>query len=498
MSLIISAFAPVSDVRGTLTPQLRTDRGPSELLLVDLSAGRRRMGASILAQVFGQLGDDAPDLDAPERFKTFFAVIQQALQAGELLAYHDRSDGGLFVTLVEMAFAGRSGISVDLDALGGDALAALFNEELGVVLQVAEAKVEQVMQRFADAGLGSLLTRVGKPTKDDKVTLMKGGKRLFQGSRSQLQQLWSETSYRIQKLRDNPDCADEEFEALAADDPGLSSSLSFDPEDDVSAPFITRSRPRVAVLREQGVNSQVEMAAAFHLAGFDAVDVHMSDILARRVDLGSFKGLVACGGFSYGDVLGAGEGWAKTILFNSLARDQFEVFFNRDDTFTLGVCNGCQMLSNLKELIPGADHWPRFVRNLSEQFEARFSLVRIEESASLLLADMAGSHLPIAVAHGEGRAEFASESALERLEGSGTTAMRFIDNRLQTAATYPANPNGSPNGITGVCSLDGRATIMMPHPERVFRTVTNSWHPDDWGEFSPWMRLFRNARRFVG
>jgi len=498
MSLIISAFAPVSDVRGTLTPQLRTDRGPSELLLVDLSAGRRRMGASILAQVFGQLGDDAPDLDAPERFKTFFAVIQQALRAGELLAYHDRSDGGLFVTLVEMAFAGRSGISIDLDALGGDALAALFNEELGVVLQVAEAKVEQVIQRFVDAGLGSLLTRVGKPTKDDKVTLMKGGKRLFQGSRSQLQQLWSETSYRIQKLRDNPDCADEEFEALAADDPGFSSSLSFDPEDDVSAPFVTRSRPRVAVLREQGVNSQVEMAAAFHLAGFDAVDVHMSDILARRVDLASFKGLVACGGFSYGDVLGAGEGWAKTILFNSLARDQFEVFFNRDDTFTLGVCNGCQMLSNLKELIPGADHWPRFVRNLSEQFEARFSLVRIEESASLLLADMAGSHLPIAVAHGEGRAEFASESALERLEGSGTTAMRFIDNSLQTAATYPANPNGSPNGITGVCSLDGRATIMMPHPERVLRTVTNSWHPDDWGEFSPWMRLFRNARRFVG
>ncbi len=498
LSLVISAFAPVSDARLTLTPCLRRDKGPSELLLVDLSAGRRRLGGSILAQVYGQLGDDPPDLDAPERFKTFFGVLQECLGAGELLAYHDRGDGGLFVTLVEMAFAGHCGLRVDLDALAGDTLASLFNEELGVVLQVANGQLDKVLGRFANAGLGSLVSRVGAPAADDNITLTRGGETVFCASRAHLRRLWSETSYRIQKLRDNPQCAEQEYEALLGEDPGLSASLVFDPAEDIAAPLVARQRPKVAILREQGVNSQVEMAAAFYLAGFDAVDVHMSDILARRVTLGGFKGLVACGGFSYGDVLGAGEGWAKTILFNSQARDQFEAFFNRDDSFTLGVCNGCQMLSNLKGLIPGADHWPRFVRNLSEQFEARFSLVRVEESPSVLLSGMAGSHMPIAVAHGEGRAEFSDAAALARLEGSGTTALRFIDNHLAVTETYPANPNGSPGGITGMSSLDGRVTIMMPHPERVFRTVTNSWHPDHWGEFGPWMRIFRNARKFVG
>jgi len=497
LSLVISAFAPVTDVRRTLTPQLRTDRGDTELLLVDLSAGRHRLGGSILAQVYGQLGDDVPDLDAPERFKTAFGVIQAALGADELLAYHDRSDGGLFVTLAEMAFAGRTGLVVDLDGLGGDPLAALFNEELGMVVQVASGHARAVLQRFVDAGIGSLVTRVGTLAKDDAITLRHGGETLFRDSREQLQRLWSETSYRIQALRDNPACAEQEFDGLLGDDPGLSASLTFDPAEDIAAPYLGRARPRVAILREQGVNSQVEMAAAFHLAGFEAVDVHMSDILAGRVGLAAFQGLVACGGFSYGDVLGAGEGWAKTILFNARARDQFETFFNREETFTLGVCNGCQMVSNLKELIPGASHWPRFVRNLSEQFEARFSLVRIEESPSVLLAGMAGSHMPIAVAHGEGRAEFADGTGLARLEDSGTAAIRFIDNHLRATETYPANPNGSPGGVTGISSLDGRVTIMMPHPERVFRTVTNSWHPDDWGQWGPWMRLFRNARRFV-
>lgn len=497
LSLVISAFAPVTDVRKTVTPQLRSDQGDTDLLLIDLSAGRHRLGGSILAQVYGQLGDEVPDLDAPERFKTTFGVIQAALGAGELLAYHDRSDGGLFVTLAEMAFAGRTGLVVDLDGLGSDPLAVLFNEELGMVVQVAAPRTAALLQRFADAGIGSLVTRLGTLSGDDAITLRHGGAILFSDSREQLQRLWSETSYRIQALRDNPACAEQEFDALLGDDPGLSASLSFDPAADIAAPYVGRTRPRVAVLREQGVNSQVEMAAAFHLAGFEAVDVHMSDILAGRTSLEAFQGLVACGGFSYGDVLGAGEGWAKTILFNSRARDQFETFFNREETFTLGVCNGCQMVSNLKSLIPGAGHWPRFVRNLSEQFEARFSLVRIEDSPSVLLAGMAGSHMPIAVAHGEGRAEFADAEGLARLEDSGTAAIRFIDNQLRVTETYPANPNGSPGGITGISSLDGRVTIMMPHPERVFRTVTNSWHPDDWGPWSPWMRLFRNARCFV-
>ncbi len=387
--------------------------------------------------------------------------------------------------------------SVNLDGLGDDSLAVLFSEEAGAVLQVASGKAAAVLQRFADAGVSAQV--IGGVNSSDTLRISAKGQVLFDEPRAQLQALWSETSYRIQALRDNPACAEQEFSAITQPNPGLSVKLSYDINENVAAPFIhTGVRPSIAVLREQGVNGHVEMAAAFDRAGFRAVDVHMSDLLSGRVSLEQFKGLVACGGFSYGDVLGAGEGWSKTILFNSKVRDEFERFFHRNDTFSLGVCNGCQMMSNLKNLIPGADHWPRFVRNLSEQFEARFSLVQVQESPSVLFAGMAGSHMPVAVAHGEGHAEFASAEALQRCNSSGTVALRFIDNQLQTTERYPANPNGSPLGITSVSSNDGRVTIMMPHPERVSRAVTNSWKPDDWQDDGAWLRLFRNARVFVG
>lgn len=497
LSLIISAFAPVVDVRQTLTPQLRTDKGATDLLLVDLGNGKNRLGGSILAQVYNQLGDSPADLDEAAQLKAFFEVMQASLATNDLLAYHDRSDGGLFVTLAEMAFAGHCGLDINISGLGEDALAVLFSEEPGAVLQVARDKSAAVVARFVEAGLPVQI--IGEPNEEDWLHIQQDGEMIFDQSRVILQSLWSETSYRIQALRDNPDCAKQEFEQLLCSNPGLSASLTYDPQEDVAAPYIsTGVRPAVAILREQGVNGQMEMAAAFTRAGFDAVDVHMSDVLSGRVALDGFKGVVACGGFSYGDVLGAGEGWAKTVLFSNRVRDQFQQFFHRDDTFSLGVCNGCQMMSNLKSLIPGAEHWPRFVRNLSEQFEARFSLVKIQESPSVLFKGMAGSHLPVAVAHGEGRAEFANEAALQACDQSGTVAMRFIDNNLNTTEYYPSNPNGSPLGITSVTSRDGRATILMPHPERVFRTVSNSWHPDDWQEDGAWMRLFRNARVFVG
>ena len=496
LSLVISAFAPVVDVRKTLTPQLRTDKGATDLLLVDLGSGKNRLGGSILAQVYNQLGDGPADLDDAAQLKAFFDVIQTSLAADDLLAYHDRSDGGLFVTLAEMAFAGHCGIDINISGLGEDALAVLFSEEPGAVLQVAREKSAAVAARFTQAGLNVQV--IGEPNEEDWLHIEQDGEMIFDQSRVILQSLWAETSYRIQALRDNPDCAKQEFEQLLCNNPGLSASLTYDPNEDIAAPYVnTGVRPSVAILREQGVNGQMEMAAAFTRAGFAAVDVHMSDLLSGRVALDAFKGVVACGGFSYGDVLGAGEGWAKTILFNNRVRDQFQQFFHRDDTFSLGVCNGCQMMSNLKNLIPGADHWPRFVRNLSEQFEARFSLVQIQSSPSVLFSGMAGSHLPVAVAHGEGRAEFANDSALQACDQSGTVAMRFIDNNLNATEYYPANPNGSPLGITSVTSRDGRATILMPHPERVFRTVSNSWHPDDWQEDGAWMRLFRNARVFV-
>lgn len=496
MSLIITAFSPVLDVRKTLTPQLRTDVGETQLLLLDLGAGAMRMGGSILAQVNQQMGDTAPDLDNPALLKNFFDAMQVSLEQGDILAYHDRSDGGLLATLVEMSFAGRVGISVDVFGLGGDPIAALFNEELGAVIQVSAEHTNAVAERFSDAGVDVHL--LGGLNNHQTVEIINKKQPLFKRPRVDLQRTWTETSYRMAALRDNADCAREEFENIASDDPGLSASLSYDPSEDIAAPYINSGvKPAVAILREQGVNSHLEMAAAFNRAGFDAVDVHMSDLLAGRRVLSDFGGVIACGGFSYGDVLGAGEGWAKTVLFNEQIRDQFQSFFQRSDSFSLGVCNGCQMLSNLKTLIPGAELWPRFVRNHSEQFEARFSLVRVEESPSIFLQGMAGSHMPIAISHGEGRAEFSSQKAMDRLLSSNQVAMRFLNNQGQVASTYPANPNGSPEGITGVSSIDGRATLMMPHPERVYRTVQNSWHPDDWGEDGAWMRIFRNARKFV-
>lgn len=499
LSLVITAFAPVTDARKTATPQLRTDKGDSELLLVDLGNGKNRMGASCLAQVYNQIGNETPDVDDAGQLKAFFEQIQGLLETGKLLAYHDRADGGLFTTVVEMAFAGHCGVDLNVENLinSSDLASALFSEELGAVLQVSAADSAAIRKQLTDAGL--MVHSIGTINDLDQVRIFEGDVLHYSHQRVHLQQAWSETSFRIQALRDNADCAQSEFDAIAAQDPGLSVKLTYNPQEDIAADLIASgNRPKVAILREQGVNGHVEMAAAFTKAGFTAVDVHMSDVLAGRVDFSEFKGLVACGGFSYGDVLGAGEGWAKSILFNPAAREAFREFFHREDTFSLGICNGCQMMSNLKELIPGTEHWPHFVRNQSEQFEARFSLVTVPESPSILFEGMAGSHMPVAVAHGEGRAEFGDEQGFSQCDGSGLVSLRFVDNNLETTERYPANPNGSPAGITGVTSRDGRVTIMMPHPERIYRTVSNSWSPDDMGEDSAWMRMFRNARRFVG
>jgi phosphoribosylformylglycinamidine synthase len=502
LSLIVTGFAPVTDIRKTLTPQLRLDKGETDLILIDLGRGQNRMGASILAQVYGQLGRQAPDVDDAEDLKAFFAVIQGLNQDDRLLAYHDRSDGGLLTTVLEMAFAGHCGLDLCLDALADDAeelAAVLFNEELGAVVQVHQDNTAEVLAQFSAAGLGDCVAVIGKPVNGPHVAISYNGQPVFGGERRLLQRQWSETSYQIQRLRDNADCADQEFETLLDEDnPGLTAKLSFDVNQDIAAPYIKKGlRPQVAILREQGVNGQVEMAAAFDRAGFSTIDVHMSDILSGRISLEQFKGLVACGGFSYGDVLGAGEGWAKSILFNARARDGFQAFFERKDSFSLGVCNGCQMMSNLHELIPGTENWPRFVRNRSEQFEARVAMVQVQESASIFLQDMAGSRLPIAIAHGEGHAEYESEEALLQADLSGNVALRFIDNHGKVTENYPANPNSSPRGITGLCNKDGRVTIMMPHPERVFRAVQNSWRPDEWQEDAGWMRMFRNARVWV-
>jgi phosphoribosylformylglycinamidine synthase len=498
LSLIVSAFAPATDIRRALTPQLRNDVGDTVLLLVDLGAGKNRLGGSALAQVFGQLGDVPPDLDDPALLKGFFTAIQELANEGKLLAYHDRSDGGLFVTLLEMAFAGGTGLDIDLAPV--DALAQLFGEELGAVVQIRKSEVGEVLAVFARHGLGAFIRACAQPTAKNEIAVRSEGRVLFVEKRTVLRGLWSETTFAMQALRDDPTCAAEEDHSRCdANDPGLCMRPTFDAQADVAAPFIARgARPRVAILREQGVNGQIEMAAAFHRAGFEPVDVHMSDILAGRIALDSFRGVAACGGFSYGDVLGAGEGWAKSILYSARARTEFERFFARNDTFTLGVCNGCQMVSNLKEIIPGAEHWPHFVRNRSEQFEARLALVRVEQSPSVLLSGMAGSLLPIAVAHGEGRAEFASAGDHAALDGGGLIAARFVDHHGAATEHYPENPNGSSQGVTALTTPDGRATIIMPHPERVFRSVQLSWHPDDAGTDSPWLRLFRNARVFVG
>ncbi len=497
LSLIISAFAPVKDVRKTVTPQLVPEEG-NQLIMIDLAAGRARLGASIFSQVYNRVSETPPDVESNQDLKAFFNAMQNCLERGLVNAYHDRSDGGIFVTLAEMSFAGRCGVNIDISALGKNAHQELFNEELGAVVQVSKDNIDALLGEFEKAGLKESVFAIGAATKAEQIIVRHAGSTVLESTRAHLQKLWSQTSYRVQRLRDNPDCADQEFAQIERDNPGLGASLTYDPSEDTCAPFINRgSRPRVAILREQGVNGQAEMAAAFDRAGFTAVDVHMSDILSGRIALSDVIGLAACGGFSYGDVLGAGEGWAKTILFNARARDQFQAFFERSETFSLGVCNGCQMLSNLKSLIPGAGHWPHFVRNLSEQYEARFSLVKVEESPSVLFRGMAGSYMPVAVAHGEGRAEFADENARAACEASGTIGLRFVDNAVNVTETYPFNPNGSPAGITGLSSLDGRVTIMMPHPERVFRTVANSWHPAQWGEDSAWMRLFRNARLYV-
>ena len=452
-----------------------------------------------MAQVYKQLGKETPDVDSPALLKGMFDAVQALLAQGKLLAYHDRSDGGLFTTVTEMAFAGNTGVKLALTS-DKDLLAQLFNEELGAVIQVKTADLDLVNQALAKHGLSDVSQVIGTVTADNAVTIVANGQAVFSANRRDLRKLWSSTSYEMQKLRDNPSCAEQELATKLDDNnPGLNVNLSFDLNKDVAAPFIlTGAKPQMAILREQGVNSHVEMGAAFNRAGFNAIDVHMSDILSGRVSLEQFNGLVACGGFSYGDVLGAGEGWAKSILFNELARSQFSDFFTRQDTFSLGVCNGCQMLSNLKELIPGADLWPHFVQNKSERFEARFSLVEVQKSPSVFFDGMAGSRMPIAVSHGEGHAEFKDQQAIDAALNSGTVALKFVDNHGQVTEQYPANPNGSVAGITGLTTNDGRVTIMMPHPERVFRAVANSWRPDEWQEDSPWMRMFRNARVNIG
>lgn len=499
LSLVITAFARVEDVRKTVTPQLRADRD-NVLLLIDLGAGHHTLGATALAQVYRQLGRHTADVRNPQQLAGFFNAMQTLVADDALLAYHDRSDGGLVVTLAEMAFTGHCGIEVDIAALGNDPLASLFTEELGAVIQVSADRLAHVEQVLADNGLADIVHRLGHAAQDNRFVITHGNDVVYQESRTTLRTWWAETTWQMQRLRDNPHCADQEHAAKQDEtDPGLNVSLTFDPAQDIAAPFIAKGvRPKVAVLREQGVNSHVEMAAAFHRAGFDAIDVHMSDLLAGRRDLQDIQALVACGGFSYGDVLGAGEGWAKSILFNARVRDEFAAFFQRPQTLALGVCNGCQMMSNLRELIPGADHWPRFVRNLSDRFEARFNLVEVTKSPSLFMNDMVGSRMPIAVSHGEGHVEVRDAAHLAALEHEHLVALRFVNNFGQVTENYPANPNGSPNGITAVTSASGRATVMMPHPERVFRTVSNSWHPETWGEDSPWMRMFRNARRQLG
>ena len=543
LSLIVSAFAPCADARRVLTPQLNRDCGPTELILIDLGRGRNRLGGSILAQVHGQMGNEAADVDDAPALKRFFETIQSLNRDGLALAYHDRADGGLFAAACEMAFAGHCGVTLNLDLLAFDALAsdvdgnekrpelmagrdlehvleALFAEELGALVQVRAQDRNAVLARLREQGLQALM--IGNPNDRDEIRLVRNAKPVFAEKRITLHRAWSETTWRMQTLRDNPACAQEEYDRiLDADDPGLHVHLTFEPNSDATSssanatllqsiadappplkkggrggfPTVnTGAKPRIAILREQGVNGQVEMAAAFDRAGFDAADVHMSDIIAGRVSLAEFKGLAACGGFSYGDVLGAGEGWAKSILLNSRARAEFEAFFLRSGSFALGICNGCQMMSNLKEIIPGSGRWPRFLNNRSEQFEARFVMVEVLESPSLFFSGMAGSRMAVATAHGEGRCVFDSAQA----QAESLVSLRFVDNRGVATETYPLNPNGSPAGITGLTTADGRFTIVMPHPERVFRSVQQSWYPAQWAEDSPWMRMFRNARAWVG
>ena len=531
VSLVVTAFAPVGDVRRTLTPQLRTDCGDTTLIFIDLGAGRQRLAGSVLAQVYGAVGTEVPDIDDAEMLKAFFHSVREFAAEGKLLAYHDRSDGGLLATVCEMSFAGHVGVSINLDMLTIDphaedwgdfkirpeqvavqrderSLHALFNEEAGAVLQVRRSDRDVVMRRLRDVGLSQHSYVLGGLNDVDEIQVFRDGKCVYQRSRAELGQQWSEVSRRIMALRDNPDCAQAEFDLWKdAADPGMQPRVAFDPQEDIAAPYISSgNRPRVAVLREQGCNSQVEMAWAFDKAGFEVMDVHMTDLISGRTRLDDMQGLVAVGGFSYGDVLGAGEGWARSIRFNTMLADQFAAFFGRSDTFALGVCNGCQMMAALASMIPGAEHWPRFTRNVSEKYEARLSLIEVPESPSLFMRGMAGTIVPVAVAHGEGYANFAHQGDASK----AIPALRYVDHHGRATEQYPYNPNGSAGGLTGVTTADGRFTVMMPHPERVTRNVMMSWAPERWGAadhggsdqphggYTPWMRMFRNARVWVG
>ena len=527
----MTAFAQVGDVRKTLTPQLRTDIGDSSLILIDLGFGQQRMGASILAQAFNQVGEHAPDIDNAELLLAFFHEIRSLHNDGLIHAYHDRSDGGLLATIAEMGFASKTGISLNIDMLTIDphaadwgdykirpeqvavqrdelTLKALFNEEAGAVIQVQQAQRDVVLQRLRDAGLSAYSHVIGAPNNSDQIEIYRDGALVYQAERAALAKQWSEVSHQIMAMRDNPASAEAEF-ALWDDvaDPGISVQTDINPQENIAAPYIASGvRPRVAVLREQGCNSQVEMAWAFDTAGFEVVDVHMTDLLAGRTDLSGFQGVIAAGGFSYGDVLGAGEGWARTIRFNSLLSDQFSSFFNRGDTFALGVCNGCQMMAALAPLIPGAEAWPKFTRNQSEKYEARLITVEVAKSPSLFFNGLHGARLPIVAAHGEGYANF----DLQGDQASIISVANYVDNRGQVTEQYPFNPNGSPQGLAGATTADGRFTILMPHPERVSRNVTMSWAPQRWsqadtggveatnGGFTPWIRLFQNARVWIG
>jgi phosphoribosylformylglycinamidine synthase len=525
VSLVVTAFAPVADVKKTVTPQLRTDLGPTTLILVDLGQGHQRMAGSILAQVAGQLGDQVPDVDSAQILRSFVATMRALIDSGIVLAYHDRSDGGLFVTLCEMAFAGRCGVSINLDLLTIDpyaadwgdfkirpeqvavqrnelTLKALFNEEAGAVIQVPSAERDAVMQVLRGAGLSAHAHVIGAPNTSDEIEVFRDAKRIWGRARADLAKRWSEVSWRIASRRDNPACAQAEYNVWDdTDDPGMSAVVNFNPQEDIAAPFIAAgARPKVAILREQGCNSQVEMAWSFDRAGFEAVDVHMTDLQQGRAELANYQGVVAVGGFSYGDVLGAGEGWARSILFNERLSAMFANYFARPDVFALGVCNGCQMLAALASMIPGAEHWPRFTRNQSEKYEARLSLVEVMDSPSIFFKGMAGTRVPVAVAHGEGYADFRRQGDAAKV----LRALRFVDHRGQATQAYPFNPNGSPDGLTAVTTADGRFTALMPHPERVVRNVMMSWHPERWGQTdsggpdSPWMRFFRNARVHLG
>ncbi len=527
VSLIVSSAAAVGDVRRSLTPQLRTDLGETLLLLLDLGNGRQRLGGSIFAQVTQRLGNEAPDAEQPAQLAAAIRALRRLAADGRVLAYHDRSDGGLFASVCEMAFAGHCGVALNIDVLAMDPVAsdwgdfkirpeqvsvrreeqtlrALFNEELGLLIQIRAADQSAVMEALRAVGLGAMAHVIGKPDAAgqgrDVIEIWRDAKSIFAMPRSELQKIWSEVSWRIARLRDNPECADAEFaRATDTEDRGLSMQLTFDAAEDIAAPWIASGhRPRIAVLREQGVNSHYEMASAFDRAGFTTVDVHMTDLIAGRTRLSDFKGFAACGGFSYGDVLGGGGGWAKTILYNPRLAEQFALFFLRNDSFALGVCNGCQMMSQLAMMIPGAQHWPRFTRNRSEQFEGRLVQVEVLGSPSLFFTGMAGSRMPIANAHGEGLASFAQPDSRAQAERAKLIAVRYVDSAGRATERYPDNPNGSPDGITGLTTPDGRFTIMMPHPERVRRTVQMSWQPPGLAEDSPWMRMFRNARRWLG